>query len=239
VVRDHRPLFIKTAYLKWQAFYVRRRLRPQFELLGRHPIFIKPWYVEIFGRPVEVGDYATVIAAPDGRVRLSVWPEEKGKGRIKIGHYCMLCPGVRISSAAEVTIGDNCMFASRAYITDSDWHDIYNRLAAGKSNPVHIDANVWVGDSAIICKGVHLGENCVIGAGSVVVDDVPANTVAAGNPARVVKQLDPDETLTTRSQWFADPDDLFRQISQIDRQMLEGNTVRHWLRHLLFPSKGE
>ena len=104
---------------------------------------------------------------------------------------------------------------------------------------IFIDANVWVGDSAIICKGVHLGENCIIGVGSVVVDDVPANTIAAGNPAKVVKTLDPDETLTTRSQWFADPDDLFRQISQIDRQMLEGNTIRHWLRHLLFPSQGD
>ena len=239
MIRDHRPYFIKKAYLKWQEIYVRKRLRPQFERLGNHSVFIKPWFVEIFGGPVELGDCAAVIAAPDCRVRLSVWPEDKEKGRIRIGSYCMICQGVRISSASEIYIGDNCMFASRAYITDSDWHDIYNRVASGKSKPVRIGPNVWVGDSAIVCKGVNLGENSIIGAGSVVVDDVPANTIAAGNPARVVKRLDPQEKLTTRSNWYADPEDLYHRISQLDRNMLKDNTVRHWLRHLFSPTRGE
>ena len=237
--RDHRPYFIKNAYLKFQAFYTHHFLRPQFETLGRHPTFMKPWHVEIFGSPVAMGDCATIIAAPDGKVRLAVWPETKGKGRIRIGSYCMLCPGVRISSALEINIGDNCMIASRAYITDCDWHDIYDRIAIGKSAPVHIANNVWVGDSAIVCKGVHLGENCIVGAGAVVVDDIPANTIAAGNPARVVKKLDPNEKMTTRAQWFADPTTLFNQITQLDKKMLKGNTLRNWLRHLFFPRRGD
>jgi acetyltransferase-like isoleucine patch superfamily enzyme len=237
--RDHRPYFIKKAYLMLQEFYVEHFLRPQFAALGRRPTFMKPWHVEIFGAPIELGDYAAVIATSDGKVRLSIWPEEKNKGHIRIGSYCMICPAVRISSASRIDIGDNCMIASRTYITDCDWHDIYNRVAIGRSAPVRIASNVWIGDSAIIGKGVSLGENSIIGAGAVVVDDIPANTIAAGNPARVVKQLDPAQKLTTRAQWFADPVALFDEINRLDRDMLRGNSLWHWLKHCLFPAKGD
>ena len=84
-----------------------------------------------------------------------------------------------------------------------------------------------------------IGENSIIGAGAVVVDDVPPNTIAAGNPARVVKRLDPNEEITTRDKWFSDLHKLARDIDYLDREMLRGNTFLHWLRHLLFPAKGE
>jgi hypothetical protein len=131
------------------------------------------------------------------------------------------------------------MIASRAYITDSDWHGLYDRVAAGETHPVRIGANVWIGDSAIICKGVHIGENSIIGAGSVVTDDVPGGSIAAGNPAKVVKTFAPDVLFTARKQWFADPDRLFRDIDCLDRKALAGNTFRHWLRHILFPTRGD
>jgi acetyltransferase-like isoleucine patch superfamily enzyme len=239
VIRDHRPYFVKQLYLKIQEFYTRHFLKPQFGRLGKRPTVIKPWQVEVFGHPVELGDYATVIAAPDARVRLSIWPATAGRGGIFIGRYCMICPGVRIGSAERIDIGDNCMIASRVYITDCDWHGLYNRLAAGKSAPVCIESNVWIGDSAIVCKGVRVGENSIIGAGAVVVDDIPANSVAAGNPARVVKGLDPDAARVTRSRWFADPARLFSDIDRLDREALKPNSLGHWIRHLLFPRKGD
>jgi len=235
VTRDHRPYFVKRAYLKLQAVYAERYLKPQFDFLGASPTFMKPWHVELFGAPIRLGDCANVIAAPDGRVRLSVWSECADRGGIFIGDHCLICPGVRVGSACRVEIGDDCMLASRAYVTDSDWHDIYNRIAVGKSAPVLIADNVWIGDSAIVCKGVTIGENSIIGAGAVVVDPVPANVVAAGNPARIVKHLDPAEPLTKRAEWFSDPERLTRQIDQIDRQMLEKNSLLGWLKHLLFP----
>jgi acetyltransferase-like isoleucine patch superfamily enzyme len=239
VIRDHRPYFVKRAYLRLQQGYTRRILRPQFAALGRHPSFIKPWHIEIFGSPIEMGDYGTIFAISDAKVRLSVWPAGKGKGRIRIGNFCMLCPGVRIGSAAEVVIEDSCMIASHAYITDCDWHDVYDRVSMGKSDPIRIEPNVWIGDSAIICKGVHLGTNSIVGAGAVVVDDIPANTIAAGNPARVVKTLDPQRPITTRKDWYADPASLFSDIERLDKEMLRGNTLRRWIRSLLFPSRGD
>lgn len=235
--RDHRPYYIKKAFLKFQAFYVNHYLRPQLESLGKGFTFMKPWHVEIFGSPIEIGKYVNVVASADGKVRLAVWSEKKNLGRIRVGDFCLICPGVRIGSAHEIIIGKNCMVAGGVYITDCDWHDIYNRIAIGKTAPVIIENNVWVGDRATICKGVILGENSIIGAGAVVVNSVPANCIAAGNPARVVKRLDAGEPFTTREQWFREPDKLFRGFDQTDKQILRANSLTHWLRYLLFPTR--
>ncbi len=237
--RDHRPYFIKKAHQKIQEFYVNHFLRPQLEHLGENFTFMQPWYVELFGAPIELGDCVNVVACPDRRVRLAIWSEQKGLGRIRIGDYCLICPGVRLGSAHEITVGDNCMLASNVYITDSDWHDIYNRITMGRTEPVEIRNNVWIADSAIVCKGVSIGENSIIGAGAVVVDSIPANCVAAGNPARVVKQLDADESFTTRAQFFSDPRGLNRTFDQTDRELLRSNTLLHWMRYLCFPRKDD
>ncbi len=240
MMRDHRPYWVKKAYLRFQAFYVEHFLRPQFAYLGEGYTFMKPWNVEIFGGPIRLGEYANVIATPDRRVRLTVWSDREDRGGISLGKYCLICPGVRMSSATEIVVGDNCMFASGVYVTDSDWHDLYDRISVvGKTAPVRIEDNVWVGDGAVICKGVTLGENCVIGAGSVVVGSVPAGVIAAGNPARVVKSLDPDRKITTRADWFSNPAALQEEIDRIDREKLKGNTLRDWIRSCLFPSPGD
>jgi acetyltransferase-like isoleucine patch superfamily enzyme len=237
--KDHRPYFLKKALSKFQRFYTEHFLRPHFESLGKAPTIIKPWHVEVFGAPIEIGEYVSSIAAPDNRVRLSVWADLQVSGKIHIGDYCLLCPGVRISSATHIRMGDNCMLASGVYITDSDWHDIYNRTAIGKTAPIEIADNVWVGDSAIICKGVSIGENSIVGAGAVVVEPIPSNCIAAGNPARIVKRLDPDKIFTTRRQWFSNGPDLIHEMDRLDRELLRENTVMHWLRYVLFPTKGD
>lgn len=235
--KDHRPYIIKRLNLRLQKLYAAHFIEPQLQYLGRGTTFMKPWHVQIFGGPIHIGDYATIIASPDKKVRISVWPQSPGKGAIHIGNYGMLCPGVRISAADEIRIGHSCMFANNAFVTDSDWHDLYNRVVTGVTAPVSIADNVWVGDSAIICKGVAIGNNSIVGAGAVVTGDIPANTVAAGNPAKVVKRLDPNKAVTTRAHWFEQPKRLFRAFERYDREMLKNNRLRDWLRHLLFPTK--
>ena len=118
--RDHRPYYIKKASQKFSEFYVNHFLRPQLESLGRGAIFVKPWYVKFFGSAIELGDYVNVVASADRKVSLGVWSakETQNKGRIQIGDYCLVCPGVRIGSAHEITIGRNSMIASGAYITE-------------------------------------------------------------------------------------------------------------------------
>jgi acetyltransferase-like isoleucine patch superfamily enzyme len=237
--RDHRPYFLKKALSTLQSLYTEHFLRPHFESLGKAPTIIRPWHVDVFGAPIHIGDYISIIAAPDNRVRLSVWSDDQVSGKIRIGDYGLLCPGARISSAAQINIGDNCMLASGVYVTDSDWHDIYNRIAIGKTGSIDIADNVWIGDSAIVCKGVSIGENSIVGAGAVVVDSIPSNCIAAGNPARIVKHLDPDEIFITRGQWFAKGPGLFYEIDRLDRELLRENTLLHWLRYVFFPAKGD
>lgn len=237
--KDHRPYFLKRLDRKFQKFYTRHFLRPQFDRLGRGEHFMKPWHVEIFGPRIEINRYATVIAAPDMKVRFSVWPDQADRGSIRIGNYALICPGVRMGSSCSITVGDNCMFASGAYVTDSDWHGIYNRTSMGAAAPVIIEENAWIGDQAIICKGVTVGRNSIVGAGAVVTRDVPPNAIAAGNPARVVRHLDGGEEIVTRSQWLSDPIKISRDFDRIDRTMLRENTFLHWLRHLVFPANGD
>ena len=55
--------------------------------------------------------------------------------------------------------------------------------------PIKVGNNVWIGGNVVVLSGVTIGDNCTIGAGSVVVKDIPANTVAVGNPCRVIKEL--------------------------------------------------
>lgn len=240
MIRDHRPYHLKKLYRRFESFYVDHFLSPQLESLGRDFTFMKPWCVELFGRPIRIGDCVNVIAAPDMRVRLAVWSQSDDEGGIDIADYCLICPGVRIGSAVGVRLGNGVMLANGVYITDSDWHDLYDRVSPGDNAArVVIEDNAWIGDGAIVCKGVRVGRNSVVGAGSVVVGDVPPNTVAAGNPARVVKELDPDRKITTRAEWFESHHDLPAQVDELDRKILRGNTTLGWLRHLLFPAKGD
>ncbi len=238
--KDHRPYILKRLDLRFQKWYAGHFIRPQLAHLGKGYACMKPWHIEVFGGPVSIGDHATIIASPDKKVRLTVWSELGGKGRIVIGNCCLICPGVRISAATEIVIGDSCMLAHGAFLTDSDWHGVYDRsLPIGKTSPVHIADNVWIGDSAIVCKGVRIGENSIIGAGSVVVRDIPANAVAAGNPATVLKYLEPDRPIRTRAEWLADPRALAAQFDQIDRHLMKGNTWFGWIRSLVRPRPGD
>jgi hypothetical protein len=130
------------------------------------------------------------------------------------------------------------MMASNSYITDADWHDIYNRnLAPGGSRSVVLEDNVWLGDGVIVCKGVRIGRNSVVGAGAVVVGDVPSHVVVAGNPARVVKELDPEREFVTRASLFDGPESYESFVEGFDREVLGGNTIASWLQSMILPDR--
>ena len=108
---------------------------------------------------------------------------------LRIGSHVGIS-GVTIHAAKSISIGDYVMIGSGALITDTDAHPLdpeqRRRGGCGVSRPVVIEDDVFIGARAIVLKGVRLGRGCVIGAGSVVVRDVPEYKIAAGNPAKVV-----------------------------------------------------
>ncbi|MGN1085095.1 MAG: sugar O-acetyltransferase [Lachnospiraceae bacterium] len=92
---------------------------------------------------------------------------------------------------AAIIVGDDTMFAPNVVITTTN-HTINPELRKDRMQyvkPVHIGKNVWVGSGAMIMPGVTIGDNTVIGAGSVVTRDIPANVVAVGNPCRVLREI--------------------------------------------------
>lgn len=220
---------------------MRRWLRPHFAALGKGATCFGHRYIEVTGRSVFVGDYSLLFAAPDNFIRLTSWPSLQGgeqqDGEIRIGDYALLTPGSRIGAAERVTLGNSCMMASGAYISDCDWHGIYERVdSIGEIRPVQLHDNVWIGTRAIVCKGVTIGENSIVGAGAVVTSDVPANVVVGGVPAKKVAELDPQEKRKTRADMYADPENLRRLYDQLDRSNLSGNSIFGWLRALTSPS---
>ncbi|MFH2058179.1 MAG: acyltransferase [Pseudomonadota bacterium] len=238
MIKDLRPYTIKKAWYRLIHFYVRHKLSPQLKSLGKHPFIVKPWHIELFGGPITIGDHITLLGCSDKKTRLTVWSDRKDIPGIIIGDHVLISPGVRISAANSVFIADSCMLASHVYITDSDWHGIYDRsLPPATTHQVILEENVWIGDSTIVCKGVTIGENSIIGAGSVVVSDIPANVMAAGNPARVIKKLDPSREMITRKDRFADADQMVHALEKAEKQNLKGNTLSGWIKSFIFPPK--
>jgi hypothetical protein len=116
-----------------------------------------------------------------------------GGGRVVVGPDSLL-NGCWILAGSEVTLGARCLL-SDCGITDSDFHhlDPLSRHLppdASTRRPVRLADNVWVGAHALVLKGTDIGEDSVVGAGSVVRGEVPRGVVVAGNPAQVVKKFD-------------------------------------------------
>ncbi|MEH6582223.1 MAG: acyltransferase [Halioglobus sp.] len=238
--KDLRPYWLKKFYLNYRRWYAEYFLKPECEYLGPFHTIMKPRYVHISGPNIRIGRSFTAVGEPMHRVEIGVWGRSPGLGRIEIGECVLMSPGSRLSASDEIVIGDGVMMANGVYITDSDWHTIYDRTERDERvTPVHIGKNVWLGDHATVLKGVTVGENSVIAARAVVTRDVPANVVVAGNPAKVVKELDLERGFKTRMDYFSDPAGMERFFDAIDREVLEGNSFWRWLWAVIRPTYTE
>jgi acetyltransferase-like isoleucine patch superfamily enzyme len=123
-----------------------------------------------------------------------VWITAPAPGRIRIGAGTFLNLGVTIAALELVEIGEHCMFANGCMITDANhrfddpgkpvpWQGFTSK------GPTRVGDNVWCGANVVVTSGVTIGERCVIGANSVVTEDIPAFSVAAGAPAKVIRKV--------------------------------------------------
>ena len=107
--------------------------------------------------------------------------------QIHIGPNCGFS-GTVISCASKIVLGENVRCGANTLITDTDWHADDPRT--GPDAPVIIGKGVWLSVNVTVLKGVTIGENTLVAAGSLVVHSLPANVVAGGMPAKVLKQID-------------------------------------------------
>lgn len=225
---------------RYENAWARHFLAPHFDALGADAKIVRPWNVEVFGPDIRVGRSLHIVSRKDQPVSFTVWSPAEAPGRIRIGDACFFAGDVRILAAGSIEIGDACLFAKGVTVTDSDWHGLYDRVDPRPAHaPVRIGNNVWVGDGALIGKGVSIGDNAVIGARAVVVKNIPANTVVAGNPARPVRELDPDGPFRTRLDLMGDAQGLADFMDAAYRAELKPNSTPGWLRTKLFPRRGD
>lgn len=124
---------------------------------------------------------------------------------LRIGDGTQISGACVISAAQSVTLGEAVLLARNVYISDnlhafSESDDPVLNQGVGKVSPVSIGGGAWLGQNVIVCPGVRIGRNAVVGANSVVLSDVPDYAVAVGVPARIVRQRDaPREAIAERS----------------------------------------
>ena len=136
-----------------------------------------------FPRIANRGTLETEVCALWSGVRIEV---ARG-ARLSIGHGTYLNRNTVVVCHQEITIGRDCAISWDVVIMDSDEHERPGVESAPAA--VHIGDRVWIGCRAIVLKGVTIGEGAVIGAGSIVTRDIPAYSLAVGQPARVVRSL--------------------------------------------------
>jgi acetyltransferase-like isoleucine patch superfamily enzyme len=166
------------------------RARIHWELLRREAFARWPLHGNVLealreGR-LEIG--ANSLLEPD------VWITAPGAARVRIGEGTFLNIGVMVAAQELVEIGSHCMFANGCFVTDANHrYDDPDRPITWQGfdgkGPTRIGDNVWCGANVVVTSGVTIGERSVIGANSVVTQDVPPYSIAAGVPARVLRTI--------------------------------------------------
>ena len=201
LVRDFIFLLYKYFFFVYKKFdnvieYKRKKLlNKRFKLIGqnsiinRHSMITNPQYISIGSafcslhnlRIEAIDEYKGVRYAPS----------------INIGDNVSLNSDCHLGAVHNITIGNNVLIGSRVLIIDHS-HGEINRKSLRiipmlrtlyTKGPIIIGDNVWIGEGVCILSGVTIGENAIIGANSVVTKSVPANAVAGGNPAKILRIL--------------------------------------------------
>jgi acetyltransferase-like isoleucine patch superfamily enzyme len=152
---------------------------------------ITPFSVRLQGR-VQISGEGDVVLGEGVSLIGTVVPVELVTytcGRIEIGSHTFINYGSSIAARASVKVGLHCHLGHYTFVMDNDQHDLVTHTDLPQSHPVVIEDHVWIGSKVVILPGVRIGTRAVIGAGSIVTKDVPPRSVAAGNPARILRYL--------------------------------------------------
>lgn len=189
------------------GFFLRKvMLPPLFQSCGNHPIFgkgliiRKPGFIRL-GNNISIDDYTMLDGGAEGGAAIRIGDRvvisrgcliQAKTGSLEIGEDCDIGAGAVVASAGGIRLEPSVLVAGCCYIGGARYrlnetHTPIMRQGVYSRGEIRIGEGSWIGASAVILDGVAIGRGCVVGAGSVVTEDIPDYGVAVGNPARVVR----------------------------------------------------
>lgn len=143
--------------------------------------------------PQNISIGKSVTIGPNCRIETVVDYSDKRRPILTIGDNCSIEHYVHLYCANELRVGNDCMIASGCMVTDNNHgiNPIIGRYSSQQltTKPTVLESNVWLGERVCILAGVTIGQNSIIGANSVVTKSIPANCIAVGLPAKVIKKF--------------------------------------------------
>ncbi|MEN9928749.1 MAG: 2,3,4,5-tetrahydropyridine-2,6-dicarboxylate N-acetyltransferase [Bacteroidota bacterium] len=178
-------LFITLRILKYKLLSDCGRVQGNPKLY--HPLLMKGKGVIQFGDHVQLG----VVSSPFFYSNYSYLEARSVNSLIKIGNHVSINNNFSATAQASIEIQDHVLIGYNCSIIDHDGHGIgpHNRFENEQGASVCIEKNVFIGSNVTVLKGVTIGENSVVGNGSVVTKSIPKNTVFAGNPAKFIREI--------------------------------------------------
>ena len=150
----------------------------------------RPRFVRHPGSSIEIGPSCRFNSSKDSTVlgvnHPCIISTSKEGAEVIIGKECGFT-GVSIGATQKIIIGQNVRCGNNTMIMDTDWH--WNDLRAAPNAPVVIGDNVWLGINVTVMKGVTIGKNTLVAAGSIVTKSLPPNVIAGGIPAKVLRDI--------------------------------------------------
>jgi acetyltransferase-like isoleucine patch superfamily enzyme len=187
---------------EWRNWWVKRRWYER----NRRPL--RRWRINrhmaergafirypVEGEVLEALDSGRLQIGADTLLEPGCWLTLSPQARIRIGSGCFLNRNTMLAAVELIAIGDHVMFANNCFVGDADHrYDDPSKPVTWQGfeprGPVRIGSNCWFGVGCVVTGGVQIGERCVIGANSVVTHDLPAGVIAAGAPAKVLREIE-------------------------------------------------
>jgi acetyltransferase-like isoleucine patch superfamily enzyme len=186
----------------WRTWWVKHRWYERNRRLGRRLRINRHMsragaYVRhpIDGEVLEALDTGRLVVGEGTLFEPGCWLTLAADARIRIGAGCFLNQGVMLAAMELIEVGDHVMFANNCFVGDAD--HVYDDLTRPITHqgftargPVRIGSNCWFGVNCVVTGGVTIGDRCVVGSNSVVTRDLPPGTIAAGAPAKVLREIE-------------------------------------------------
>jgi len=147
------------------------------------------------GEVLEALDSGRLTIGDSTLLEPGCWLTLGPEAEIRIGRGCFLNRNTMLAAIERIEIGDHVMFANGCFVGDADHRHDDPQLPVTmqgfvRRGPVRIGSNVWFGANCVVTGGVRIGGRAVVGANSVVTHDVPAATIVAGAPAKVIREIE-------------------------------------------------